>query len=78
MTFFNTDSVKKALHVDEDIKWDMCSTRVSASYGRSTTGTYDLYPGLIEAGLRVWIYSGDVDGAVPTAGTLYWIGKLNE
>lgn len=32
---------------------------------------------LIQQGLRVWIYSGDTDGAVPIGGSLYWISKLN-
>lgn len=76
MTFFNEDSVKKALHVDTDIHWAMCSDKVTRSYKRSTTGTYDLYPNLVDNDIRIWIYSGDTDGAVPTAGTLYWFNKL--
>lgn len=29
MTFFNEDSVKKALHVDTDIHWAMCSDKIT-------------------------------------------------
>lgn len=76
MTFFNEDSVKKALHVDTDIHWAMCSDKVTRSYSRGTTGTYNLYPNLVNSGLRIWIYSGDTDGAVPTSGTMYWFNKL--
>lgn len=31
---------------------------------------------LIRSGLRIWIYSGDTDAAVPLAGTLFWTEKL--
>lgn len=54
----------------------MCSNKVTTLYTRSTTGSYNLYPDLISNGLRIWVYSGDVDGAVPTSGTLYWFNKL--
>ena len=35
-----------------------------------------LYPRLIAAGLRVWIFSGDVDGIVPTSGSRTWVEGL--
>lgn len=76
--FFNTDYVKEALHVDTSIKWSMCNTFVSITYSRSKTGTLHLYPNLIKEGLRIWFFTGDVDGAVPTAGSLYWFDKLNK
>lgn len=76
MTFFNELSVKKALHVNTKIHWGMCNMDVTMKYKRSTTGSYNVYPGLVKEGLRIWIYSGDVDGAVPLSGTLYWFNKL--
>jgi len=36
-------------------------------------GSYYLYPTLIEKGYRIWVYSGDTDGAVPITGTIYWL-----
>eukprot|EP00897_Mesotaenium_endlicherianum_P008948 jgi/Mesen1/8081/ME000434S07329 len=35
-----------------------------------------LYAYLLRAGIRIWVYSGDVDGVVPVAGTRKWIAKL--
>jgi len=37
-----------------------------------------IYPELIKAGLRIMIYSGDVDADVPITGTLKWIDRLKE
>lgn len=36
-----------------------------------------MYPYLISSGLRILIYSGDVDGAVPFIGTREWIRTLD-
>jgi serine carboxypeptidase-like clade 2 len=55
----------------------MCGGNILGwDYTRSKTGSYPLYPNLISKGYRIWIYSGDTDGAVPTLGTLYWINRI--
>jgi len=33
---------------------------------------------MIKEGLRVWVYSGDVDADVPITGTLTWINMFRE
>lgn len=40
--------------------------------------SYWIYPKLIEAGYRLWVYSGDVDANVPITGTITWVQRLRE
>lgn len=54
----------------------MCVNNNKWKYDRSKTGSYHLYPNLIQKGYRIWIYSGDTDAAVPTTGTLFWTNLL--
>ena len=60
------------LHVDP-IKWDICNDDVADKYIENENASLPLYPGLIKSGIRIWIYSGDVDANVPIVGTLRWL-----
>ncbi len=40
--------------------------------------SYWLYPVLIREGLRIWVYSGDVDNSVPITGTMIWITRMRD
>ncbi|RLM93374.1 serine carboxypeptidase-like 33 isoform X1 [Panicum miliaceum] len=48
----------------------------------STTTTWrffsvlPIYSKLVKAGIRIWVYSGDVDGRVPFIGSRYWVEAL--
>jgi len=76
-TYFNREDVKAALNVHVGLKWEMCSLRVGKSYIRDKSqGSYYLYPKLINSGIRILIYSGDTDAAVPFNGTQKWISNL--
>jgi carboxypeptidase C (cathepsin A) len=73
---FNDPQVQKALHVDKT-EWSICNMAINITYRKDPKGSYYLYPKLINNNLRVWIYSGDVDCAVPYNGTQRWIQNLN-
>jgi serine carboxypeptidase-like clade 2 len=75
-TYFNRLDVKLLLNVNPEIKWSMCSDSVYRNYNRGTLGSYYLYQPLIQSGVRILIYSGDTDGAVPFNGTQKWINNL--
>jgi serine carboxypeptidase-like clade 2 len=74
--YFNRLDVKNLLHVDPYIKWEACSNTVNFNYYRGTNGSYYLYKPLIKSGLKILIYSGDSDAAVPVNGTRKWIKNL--
>lgn len=73
---FNLKEVQTALHV-ERTEWEICNILINTTYRRDPQGSFYLYPKLINSGLRVWKYSGDVDAAVPYNGTQQWINSLN-
>ncbi|CAG8884062.1 unnamed protein product [Penicillium nalgiovense] len=90
-TYFNRTDVKKALHVPQDIDWELCSVDgvfVSENpgpeqqYDESANPTEHVLPRLIEATNRVLISNGDWDYLIITNGTLLaiqnmtWNGEL--
>ena len=75
--YLNRNEVKKALHVNTDITWEMCSDDVFKRYKKQDKGSIWTYPILIESGIRILIYSGDTDLAVPFNENQGWIDNLN-
>lgn len=90
-SYFNRTDVKRALHVPEDIQWELCSAEsvfVGTSpgpeqqYDESPNPTEHVLPRLIEATNRVLISNGDWDYLIITNGTLLaiqnmtWNGEL--
>jgi carboxypeptidase C (cathepsin A) len=76
MNYFNRDDVKAALHVKMDKEWELCSLEINQRYKRLTKGSIWTYPTLIKSGLRILIFSGDTDMAVPFNGNQLWIRDL--
>ena len=73
--------MRAALHIDEtvsDLLWESCTNDQIYEYTEFPEGSYYLYPNLLKSGLKIWIYSGDVDANVPITGTLTWITQLKE
>ena len=75
--YLNRNEVKTALHVNTDITWAMCSDDVFNRYKKQDKGSIWTYPILIESGIRILIYSGDTDLAVPFNENQGWIDNLN-
>ncbi|GJN31971.1 hypothetical protein PR202_gb20435 [Eleusine coracana subsp. coracana] len=74
--YFNRIDVQKLLHANvsgwiKDRRWTICSYSIFDNYDISIFSVRHIYDKLIKAGLRVWIYSGDIDGRVR-----YWTEAL--
>ncbi|KAI8498460.1 hypothetical protein Bbelb_236620 [Branchiostoma belcheri] len=57
-------------------KWTPCSTIVDYSRKDLLTSMLPVYKRLFSAGLRILVYSGDVDAIVPVTGTRAWLKAL--
>ncbi|CAA0829427.1 Serine carboxypeptidase-like 33, partial [Striga hermonthica] len=80
--YFNRKDVQKALHVNcrkhgSYIKWQECNYTIFGAYNRSVFSVLPIYKKLTNAGLKIWMYSGDVDGRVPFIGSRYCVENLN-
>lgn len=76
--YFNRDDVRKALHIDHRVgPWMVCSDKVHSLYKIDTkNGSLYLYHKLLNK-IRILVYSGDTDAAVPVDGTRKWIHRLD-
>lgn len=74
--YMNSDAVRAAFNIPDTLNlWSICTTLdYQVDYER---GSVYLYPELVQSGLRILIYSGDTDAAVPVSGTAQWINNLN-
>lgn len=72
--YLNRDDVKEALHVNKSIKWEMCNETVHNNYPFGSS--IKLYQDKLFSKIRILIYSGDSDGAVPYHGTRQWVKSL--
>ncbi|XP_041991095.1 serine carboxypeptidase-like 40 isoform X1 [Salvia splendens] len=80
--YLNRPEVQQALHANITkipYDWQACS-KVIGEWQDSPATVIPLLKDLIAAGLRVWIYSGDLDGRVPVTSTKLSINllKLNQ
>lgn len=76
---FNDGIIRERLNLGGFLQeWTMCSSAVEARFQSDERASYWIYPILMSAGLRVWVYSGDLDANVPITGTLSWVMKLRE
>ncbi|XP_028753572.1 serine carboxypeptidase II-2-like [Neltuma alba] len=77
--YFNLPEVQKALHLDpahKPHKWKTCSDVVSKTWKDSPVTVLDIYQELVQAGLRIWVFSGDTDSVLPVTSTRYSLNAL--
>eukprot|EP00358_Blepharisma_japonicum_P002525 CAMPEP_0202945448 /NCGR_PEP_ID=MMETSP1395-20130829/6474_1 /ASSEMBLY_ACC=CAM_ASM_000871 /TAXON_ID=5961 /ORGANISM="Blepharisma japonicum, Strain Stock R1072" /LENGTH=320 /DNA_ID=CAMNT_0049645489 /DNA_START=385 /DNA_END=1347 /DNA_ORIENTATION=+ len=74
--YFQNATVKAAFNIPNTVQdWTFCQ---DLNYQDDYLhGSIFVYPFLIRSGLRIMVYSGDVDGSVPFIGTRQWINSLN-
>ncbi|KAL5700345.1 Serine carboxypeptidase-like 26 [Ranunculus cassubicifolius] len=74
--YFNKVDVRLALHANLSGKWTICSDIVAGKFNYTVSSISPIYTKLINAGLKIWVYSGDADGRVPVTGSRYWIEAM--
>eukprot|EP01018_Ginkgo_biloba_P011480 Gb_23884 [translate_table: standard] len=76
--YFNRADVQRALHANTtklSYPWVPCSD-VIQKWNDSPSSVLPIFRKLVNAGLRIWVYSGDTDGRVPVTSTRYSLNAL--
>ncbi|CAN0857806.1 Serine carboxypeptidase-like 25 [Linum grandiflorum] len=77
--YYNREDVQKALHANTTnlhYKWTSCSEVLNRNWNDTEVSMLPIYRQMIAAGLRVWVFSGDVDSVVPVTATRYSLAQL--
>ncbi|XP_071707329.1 serine carboxypeptidase-like 31 [Rutidosis leptorrhynchoides] len=77
--YYNKREVQKALHVNDGRQlknWTICNMDIFDGWKQWKDSVLPIYKQLIDAKLRIWIYSGDTDGRVPVLSTRYSLSSL--
>nr|GEW86104.1 serine carboxypeptidase-like 31 [Tanacetum cinerariifolium] len=77
--YYNKPEVQKALHVSNGLhlkNWSICNMDVFDGWKQTIGSVLPIYKKLIDAKLRIWVYSGDTDGRVPVLSTRYSLSSL--
>lgn len=61
------------MKLDPSMPWEVCSDRIT--YTKDPIGSFDIYPQLAEAHLKIMHYSGNSDNVCSTIGTRTWIQR---
>ncbi|XP_030518776.1 serine carboxypeptidase-like 40 [Rhodamnia argentea] len=78
--YMNREDVQEALHANLtklDHDWEPCSDDVIEHWGDSPFTIIPLLQEFMSNGLRVWVFSGDMDGIVPVTSTQRSLSKMN-
>lgn len=77
--YFNRPDVQKAFHANKtgmNYPWTACSSVLIHNWQDSAVSVLPIYRELIDSGLRIWVFSGDVDSVVPVTATRYSLAQL--
>ncbi|KAF7137876.1 hypothetical protein RHSIM_Rhsim07G0231400 [Rhododendron simsii] len=74
ISYLNLPEVKKALHAIKTT-WSPCSYKIQ-EWGDSPSTVLPTIKQLIASGIRLWVYSGDVDGVIPVTSSRYAINTF--
>lgn len=77
--YFNREDVQKALHANVTgvpYPYSLCRNSINDAWKDSDLTVVPVVKKLVEAGLRIWIFSGDTDARIPTTSTRYTLKKL--
>ncbi|WOG84650.1 hypothetical protein DCAR_0103834 [Daucus carota subsp. sativus] len=78
--YLNLPQVQQTLHANTTklpYTWDACSAMINQYWTDSPSSMFPVYKRLIKYGLRILIYSGDMDAVVPVTSTRYSLAALD-
>ncbi|CAA0827237.1 Serine carboxypeptidase-like 40 [Striga hermonthica] len=77
--YLNREEVQKELHANianTSYVWQNCSDVVLNNWNQSSFTVIPILKEIMANGIRLWIYSGDIDGVVPVTSTQLSIKKM--
>ncbi|XP_073123378.1 serine carboxypeptidase 1-like [Henckelia pumila] len=77
--YLNTPEVQKELHANITGipgPWNTCNNTIFTNWKDMPVSILPTIKELMANGIRVWIYSGDIDGRVPVTSTRYSMAKI--
>lgn len=79
VNYLSNSTVRQMLNIPASVpQWDFCNDTINESYIRNMEyGSVYAYPYLMAFHIKILIFTGDCDAAVPFTGTREWIASLN-
>ncbi|KAF6989546.1 hypothetical protein CFC21_006874 [Triticum aestivum] len=77
--YLNREDVQRALHANTTgvpYPYSLCRDSINVLWHDSDKTVLPIVKKLAQEGLRIWIFSGDTDGRIPTTSTRYTLKKL--
>uniref|UniRef100_A0A2N9IMS5 Carboxypeptidase n=1 Tax=Fagus sylvatica TaxID=28930 RepID=A0A2N9IMS5_FAGSY len=77
--YYNRPDVQKALHANITkipYKWTSCSEVLNRNWNDTAISILPIYREMIGGGLRIWVFSGDIDSVVPVTATRFSLAQL--